>query len=129
MTPDTGPEPVGTRQPSRSGQGERGRRPASPAPFMVTKEHRRFAEFANAVAATATSACATARRASAKPCPPGTTPDRNLVDPYLRAFRLMESVPAPEQALAARALDVTRRSSFRTDPGGISTSATASSSH
>lgn len=44
-------------------------------PFVVTKEHRRFAEFANAVRPIATSACVTGRPGSARLCLPGNTPD------------------------------------------------------
>ena len=49
MTPDTEPGPV---QPpvQPAGPGAPGPGAASrPAPFVVTKEHRRFAEFADAV--------------------------------------------------------------------------------
>jgi hypothetical protein len=42
--------------------------------FLATKEHRRFTEFADATGTTATSACATARRVSARPSQPGSTP-------------------------------------------------------
>ena len=48
MTPDTGPEPrPGDPAPGRPARATDGQ--PAPAPFMVTKEHRRFAEFADAV--------------------------------------------------------------------------------
>ena len=50
MTPDTGPGPVqAPGSPADPARASADGRPASPAPFMVTKEHRRFAEFADAV--------------------------------------------------------------------------------
>ena len=49
--------------------------PPDDADFIVTKEHRRFTEFAAAVRRDiATSACATARPVSARPCWPAATP-------------------------------------------------------
>ena len=50
MTPGTGPEPVqAPSTPADPARASAGGRSASPAPFLVTKEHRRFAEFADAV--------------------------------------------------------------------------------
>jgi Cdc6-like AAA superfamily ATPase len=50
MTPGTGPETVqAPSTPADPARASADGRPASPAPFMVTKEHRRFAEFADAV--------------------------------------------------------------------------------
>ncbi len=50
MTPDTGPEPVqAPSTPADPARASADGRSASPPPFMVTKEHRRFAEFADAV--------------------------------------------------------------------------------
>jgi hypothetical protein len=50
MTPDTGPEPVqASSSPADPATASADSRPPSPAPFIVTKEHHRFAEFADAV--------------------------------------------------------------------------------
>ncbi len=105
MTPDAGP---GHAQAPGSlagpGTPSPGGRPGSPVPFLVTKEHRRFAEFADAVR----------RDRYIGLCygPPGvgkTLSARHYagwdtVEPYLRAFRFIESMPAPEQALASRSI-------------------------
>ena len=105
MTPDTGPGPVqAPGSPADPARASADGRPASPAPFLVTKEHRRFAELADAVR----------RDRYIGLCygPPGvgkTLSARHYagwdtVEPYLKTFRLMEPGPAPGQALASRSI-------------------------
>ena len=75
---------------------------AAPGPFVVTMEHRRFAEFADAVRRDRYIGLATGRPGSARPCPPGSTPDGTSwgfprhSGPW--------TVPAPEQAMANRTI-------------------------
>ncbi len=81
---------------------------AEPVPFVVTKEHRRFAEFADAV-----------RRDHIGLCygPPGVGKTLSawqyagwdIVGPYLKAFRLLDPLPLPQQALTSRSIIYTAR--------------------
>ena len=108
MTPDTGPEtvqaPSTPADPARASADGR----ASPAPFMVTKEHRRFAEFADAVRRDRYIGLCYGAPGVGKTLSARHYAGWDTVEPYLRAFSLMESVPAPGQALASRSIVYTR---------------------
>src|SRR5215472_9318975 len=105
MTPDTQlnavQAPPGQADPARASADGR---LASPAPFMVTKEHRRFAEFADAVRRDRYIGLCYGAPGVGKTLSARYYAGWDTVEPYLRAFRLMESGPAPEQALASRAI-------------------------
>jgi DNA transposition AAA+ family ATPase len=83
---------------------EAGTTPAAPGPFVVTKEHRRFAEFADAVR----------RDRYIGLCygPPGVGKTQSasqyagwdIVGPYLQAFRPLDAAPVPQQAMASRTI-------------------------
>ena len=105
MTPDTElnavQAPPGQADPARTSADGR---PASPAPFMVTKEHRRFTEFADAVRRDRYIGLCYGAPGVGKTLSARHYAGWDTVEPYLRAFRLMESGPAPGQALASRSL-------------------------
>jgi DNA transposition AAA+ family ATPase len=71
---------------------------------MVTKEHRRFAEFADAVRRDRYIGLCYGAPGVGKTLSARQYAGWDTVEPYLTAFRFMESVPAPEQALAARSI-------------------------
>jgi DNA transposition AAA+ family ATPase len=106
MTPDTElnavqAPPGGSADPARaSADGSL----ASPAPFLVTKEHRRFAEFADAVRRDRYIGLCYGAPGVGKTLSARHYAGWDAVEPYLRTFRFMESGPAPEQALASRSL-------------------------
>ena len=100
MIPDTEPGPV---QPPGSPPGP-GARPASPAPFMVTKEHRRFAEFADAVRRDRYIGLCYGAPGVGKTLSARHYAGWDTVETYLKAFRFMESGPAPERAVTSRSL-------------------------
>ena len=105
MTPDTGPETVqAPSTPADPARASADGRPASPAPFMVTKEHRRFAEFADAVRRDRYIGLCYGAPGVGKTLSARHYAGWDTVEPYLRAFSLMESVPAPGQALASRSI-------------------------
>lgn len=105
MTPDTGPEPVqASSSPANPARVSAEGRPASPAPFMVTKGHRRFAEFADAVRRDRYIGLWYGAPGVGKTLSARYYAGWDTVEPYLRAFRLTESIPAPGQALASRSI-------------------------
>lgn len=105
MTPNAQPgqvqAPGSLADPGRPGPGGR---PASPVPFMVTKEHRRFAEFADAVRRDRYIGLCYGAPGVGKTLSARQYAGWDAVEPYLRAFRFTESVPAPGQALASRSI-------------------------
>ncbi len=71
---------------------------------MVTKEHRRFAEFADAVRRDRYIGLCYGAPGVGKTLSARQYAGWDTVEPYLRTFRFDESVPVPEQARTARSI-------------------------
>lgn len=105
MTSDAEPGHVqAPGSPADPGTPSPGGRPGSPVPFMVTKEHRRFAEFADAVRRDRYIGLCYGAPGVGKTLSARQYAGWDTIEPYLTAFRFMESVPVPEQALASRSI-------------------------
>jgi DNA transposition AAA+ family ATPase len=76
---------------------------AAPGPFVVTKEHRRFAEFADAVRRDRYIGLCYGPPGIGKTLSARQYAGWDIVGPYLQAFRPLD-VPAPEQAMANRTI-------------------------
>ena len=104
MTPATQPAspraPASPADPAASAAS----RSVSPIPFMVTKEHRRFAEFADAVRRDRYIGLCYGAPGVGKTLSARQYAGWDTVEPYLRAFRFDESVLVPEQARTARSV-------------------------
>jgi hypothetical protein len=105
MTPGTQLDPPrAPGNPADAAAASADSRPASPVPFMVTKEHRRFAEFADAVRRDRYIGLCYGAPGVGQTLSARQYAGWDTVEPYLRAFRFDKSVPVPEQALAARSI-------------------------
>jgi hypothetical protein len=105
MTPGTHQDlPRAPGKPADPATASADSRAASPVPFMVTKEHRRFAEFADAVRRDRYIGLCYGAPGVGKTLSARQYAGWDTVEPYLRAFRFDESVPVPEKALTARSI-------------------------
>jgi DNA transposition AAA+ family ATPase len=77
---------------------------AEPVPFMVTKEHRRFAEFAYAVRRDRYIGLCYGPPGVGKTLSAWQYTGWDVVGPYLKAFRLLDTLPVPQQAMASRSI-------------------------
>src|SRR5271169_5384867 len=77
---------------------------AAPGPFVVTKEHRRFAEFADAVRRDRYIGLCYGAPGVGKTLSARQYAGWDAVEPYLRAFRFLDVAPVPQQAMASRTI-------------------------
>jgi len=77
---------------------------AEPVPFVVTKEHRRFAEFADAVRRDRYIGLCYGAPGVGKTLSAWQYTGWDVVGPYLKAFRLLDTLPVPQQAMASRSI-------------------------
>jgi hypothetical protein len=83
---------------------EAGTAAAAPGPFVITKEHRRFAEFADAVRRDRYIGLCYGPPGVGKTLSARQYAGWDIVDPHLQAFRPLDVVPVPQQAMANRTI-------------------------
>jgi hypothetical protein len=82
---------------------------AAHVPFVVTKEHRRFAEFADAVRRDRYIGLCCGAPGVGKTLSAWQYAGWETVEPYLRAFRFLDVAPVPQQAMASRSIVYTSK--------------------
>jgi len=102
--PDDNPlasEPAAAAEP---GQDPGTAAAAAQIPFVATKEHRRFAEFAEAVRRDRYVGLCYGVPGVGKTLSAWRYAGWDIVGPYLRAFRFLDVTPVPRQAMASRTI-------------------------
>ncbi len=89
---------------------------ATTVPFVVTKEHPRFAEFADAVRRDRYIGLCYGPPAVGKTQSARQYAGWDIVGPYLQAFRLLDVVPVPQQAMASRTIVYTPKADYPAHP-------------
>jgi DNA transposition AAA+ family ATPase len=89
--------PAAPRQPGQEADTATG-------PFVVTKEHRRFAEFADAVRRDRYIGLCYGPPGVGKTLSAWQYAGWDIVGPYLQTFRLLDVAPMPQQAMASRTI-------------------------
>jgi len=90
--------------PRQAGQEAGAAMAATSVPFVVTKEHRRFAEFAGAVRRDRYIGLCYGPPGVGKTLSAWQYAGWDIVGPYLQAFRLLDVAPTPQQAMASRTI-------------------------